>query len=554
MIAFLNPWLWCGLLAIGVPIYLHLQRKDRESVQFFGAMRFLEDQPIVSRPPMRIRDILLFLLRCLALLLIVAGLSRPYFDKNAGGNVSSTVYLLDNSLSRQAGHGLDHDREHLLSLLGSATSRSQIAVVELAGQPKVLVNFSDTPDEARAKVAKIEPTSQRGSILAGLRSADVLLKSSIGAQKQIVVLSDLQKNQWSENISSPPFLAPGEVVFPSLPEEETRPNAYVQDPKAIRVFINDSSIVQVTATIGHTPGFAAEGTGTLTINDEVLSSHPVKIDEKMAQTSVTTQLAVPQDKWVLGSLNIETKPDELPGDNTAYFASPPLHEGHIAILSTSIYLNLALSGEIAKGHWITEKIEPTQLEAKIANPDQDADVLVIDGNYLQSETARQLARHYLQTGRGLFVCVGELSTLLDGFLEEMNFSPLTRLAPDREAPLEPIRYFASDSPVFKPFSSADFCNLLEVRVGDTVRLASKDAKPILFSQSGSPILFEGTKYSGHYLLATFQFDRSQTDWVLHPSFVPFLDLAIDSLRPQPNLTTAVEPGEVWQVKLPETCR
>ncbi len=183
-------------------------------------------------------------------------------------------------------------------------------------------------------------------------------------------------------------------------------------------------------------------------------------------------------------------------------------------------------------------------------PDKDADVLMIDANYLQSSQGRGLVHRYLQEGRGVFIMVGRLTTLLTGFLEEMGFEP--RPAADNSTPkaLEPIRYFSSESPIFKPFLIPDFSNLLEVRMGDCVHLESKMGKPLMFSQEGDGLLFEGSRDKGRFLLTTFAFDRAQTDWVVHPSFVPFLDSALEYLRPQPNLNATLEPGEIWLAPIP----
>ena len=87
-------------------------------------------------------------------------------------------------------------------------------------------------------------------------------------------------------------------------------------------------------------------------------------------------------------------------------------------------------------------------------------------------------------------------------------------------------------------------------MGDPVHLAARDAKPILFAQNGDALLFDGSKDNGRYLLSTFAFDRRQTDWVIHPSFVPFLDSALQYLRPQSTLNATLEPGEVWLAQLP----
>lgn len=552
MINFLNPWLWLGVVALGAPLWLHLRRKDREKVIHFTGLRFLENQPLASRPPLRLKHLLLFLLRLLAVLLFVAAFSRPYLPQKGDMATSSKVYVLDNTLSRQAEHGLERDKDYLLGRIRHASSREQIAVVELGSQPRVLVNFGDTPEQAEQKVRALEPTTERGTMISALRQADILLKQSIGEGKGIVVLTDYQKNQWNENGNAPPFFKPGLVTLLPFSGVETRPNFYAADPKVQTAFIGDRTFVQFTGLIGHT-GDVKSAVVSLTANGREILHRTITLDEKTDKINLVTQWETDPNTWLQGSLSVTADTDDLPQDNAIYFSVPPITEGKLALLSKSYYLQAALSSPVARGHWSVQNLQPAKLQDTLsAPPASDADILMIDGDYLQSEQARQLVQRYFQSGRGVFIMVGHISTLLTGFLEGLGFDPQTRLEPNASAPLTPIRYFAPESPIFRPFTMPDFCNLLEVRMGDTVHLAAREAKPILFSQDGDPILFDGSKDNGRYLLSTFGFERHQTDWVIHPSFVPFLDSALQYLRPQSTLNATLEPGEVWLVQVPAT--
>src|SRR3954451_2779900 len=114
--AFLNPWLWLGALAIAAPIWLHLRRKQETNLVEFSALRFLDDQPEPRQSPRRLRNILLFALRTLALLLLVAAFAWPYLTGADTAPIKeSRVYVLDNTMSHQANDGFGHDRDHILT-------------------------------------------------------------------------------------------------------------------------------------------------------------------------------------------------------------------------------------------------------------------------------------------------------------------------------------------------------------------------------------------------------------------------------------------------------
>src|SRR6266481_3768234 len=213
--SFLNPWLWLGALALGAPIWLHLRRKRESNVVQFAALRFLEDQPQPRQSPLRLRDLILFSLRALALLMIVAAFAWPFLrGVEAAPIKESRVYILDNTLSHQANNGFGHDRDQLVKELGEAPPNLQIAVIELTANPRVLVGFSEDRAGALDTLRKLQPSFQRGSYLAAFRQANLLLADSLGAQRRIVFLADNQENQWRENVNTPPFLRDTRIDLP----------------------------------------------------------------------------------------------------------------------------------------------------------------------------------------------------------------------------------------------------------------------------------------------------------------------------------------------------
>jgi hypothetical protein len=78
---------------------------------------------------------------------------------------------------------------------------------------------------------------------------------------------------------------------------------------------------------------------------------------------------------------------------------------------------------------------------------------------------------------------------------------------------------------------------------------ASDATPLLFTDAGDPLLFESSGQR-RMLLTAFPFDRDATDWPRHPTFVPFLDLCLQSLRREPPAPTDLAPREVGVFHLP----
>ena len=74
---FLNPLLLIGALGIALPILAHLLNRFQVQSTDWAAMRFLNSSVRVRSRQIRLRDLLLLILRCLALILLVFALARP---------------------------------------------------------------------------------------------------------------------------------------------------------------------------------------------------------------------------------------------------------------------------------------------------------------------------------------------------------------------------------------------------------------------------------------------------------------------------------------------
>src|SRR5215471_8927071 len=100
---FLSPIFWLGIAAVAAPILVHLVRRARARKVEFPALLFVRQVPQRTIRRRTLHNLLLLLLRCLAILFIVLAFTRPFFSDRGRAKSSSaagaTVILLDNSLS-----------------------------------------------------------------------------------------------------------------------------------------------------------------------------------------------------------------------------------------------------------------------------------------------------------------------------------------------------------------------------------------------------------------------------------------------------------------------
>lgn len=545
--AFLNPWFWLGALALGVPIWLHLRRRQETNLVQFSALRFLDDEPVPRQSPLRLRNFLLFMLRTLALLSVIAAFAWPFLrNANTLPIKESRVYILDNTLSHQANDGSSSDRARLLSELSKAPANIQVAVVELAASPRTLVAFGDSRETAREKLGDLQPSFQRGSYLAAFRQASSLLANSLGAEKHIVLLGDNQENQWNENVSTPPFLRNVQVDVPKA-TAPFLPNLSVAEPRIQRVFLGDKSLVNFTAKLGHI-GDTKTANIILRANGQTVFNRPIDLEKQPGSIMLQAQWEADPTLWLRGDVSVEGAPDALTADNRVYFSLPPVVEGKVALLAQSHYLRVALSPEIMRGQWATRVLDPTKLPDELA-ANQDAEVLCIESNFLQSGDARKLLWRYLSNGRGVILLVNRVTPAITGCLRELGFEVEGTVNVGKDAP-EKFEFILSNHPIFHPFLSPEYGNLMDIKVSKYTRLQSKQAMPLVFSGRGAGLFFQGTKLQGKLFVAAFGMDRESTSWPVHQTFIPFLDLALQTARADDPTPTTFEPGEVTMIQLP----
>ncbi len=545
--SFLNPLFWLGALALAAPVWLHLRRKAETNQIKFSALRFLDDQPLARRDPFRLRDLLLFIVRALALLLLVAAFAWPYRHTAAELVVKeSRVYILDNTLSHQANNGFARDRDQMLKEIAKAGRDTQIAVVELAAKPRVLVSFGDDRAAAADKLKDLQPSFQRGSYLAAFHQANTLLANSFGERKRIILYGDNQENQWAENLNSPPFLKNVEIEIPK-PAAASAANLSLSEPRLQRIFLGDKSLVNLTMQLAHT-GEAKSADVTLRMNGQLIFTRTVEFDKQPGPIVLTAQWEADPKLWLRGEAIVTGEPDVLPADNQLFFSLPPLAEGRIALLAQSPYLRSALSPDVMRGQWATRILEPTQLASEFSN-DQDADVLVIESNYLQLSDARKLFHRYLENGRGVFLLVNRLTPAITGYLRELGFEP-ENPRDTGAAKSERLKYVMGNHPIFHPFVSSDYGNLMEVKVSKYFPLKAPNALPLILSETGVGLFYQAMKTKGKLFVSAFGFDRDQTSWPLHQTFIPFLDLTLQAARAEDPTPINFEPGEVGLIQLP----
>ncbi len=201
--SFVNPLFLLGALAAGIPILLHLIKRERALRIEFPSLMFLRR---VSRKTIRyqkVRHLLLLLLRVLAILFLVLAFLRPYRDipvaaASAGQRTTAHVILLDNSMSMDYRDHWDRARAAAAGIAAGMREGDQAAVLEFSDQTLVRVPLtgerSAVVDDLRQG---IQLTDRPTKYAQALKVAEKVALDARTGRKVIHLISDFQKSGWA---------------------------------------------------------------------------------------------------------------------------------------------------------------------------------------------------------------------------------------------------------------------------------------------------------------------------------------------------------------------
>lgn len=336
--------------AVAVPLLIHLMRRRIGARLEFPAARYLLRAEREHSRTLRIRNLLLMLLRVVALLAIAVAAARPIARwLGAGHAPTALAIVIDNSLSTSAVVNgrplLDQFKSMAREVLSSATPADRLWLVTIDGHVR-----GGSPALLRDEISRLEPIDGAGDPVAALSRAATAVRGAGLEARQIALVTDGQGTEWQRTpaIADAQLLIYAPVVHPpanhAVTLAEARPTRWTpRGSVAARFLSRDSTTFRMTIN-GRT-----FGRGTAAPNEEVV-----------------VRAAPPERGWVPGTVEIE--PDELAGDNVRYFA---LWIGPAP----------AVSGSPGAGPFVKNAIDVLRSSERVAD---GRDIAVVSGDELSS--------------------------------------------------------------------------------------------------------------------------------------------------------------------------
>jgi hypothetical protein len=201
--SFLTPLFFLGVAALAAPVLVHLVRRTRARRVQFPALVFVRQVPQRTIRRRTLHNLLLLLLRCLAILLIVIAFTRPFFNSGSAARDTSaagaTVILVDNSLSMRR-EGLFAEAQRRAEMrIDESRADEQVALLSFDKRYTVVNRFTTDKNRLQQAVGSLSAGWDGTDYEQALRGAESLLNEvETTGPKRIVLISDFQAPGWKQ--------------------------------------------------------------------------------------------------------------------------------------------------------------------------------------------------------------------------------------------------------------------------------------------------------------------------------------------------------------------
>ncbi|MDZ7771365.1 MAG: BatA domain-containing protein [Balneolaceae bacterium] len=255
---FLNPLFLLGLLAVAVPVVIHLINIHRPRTVAFSTLAFFRELQKSTLRRIRIKRYLLMALRAAAVLLLALALARPFLpptlsSTSGSGEARIRVLLVDNSpsMSRVGPSGplIDRAREVAGMILDRAGAGDQFMVATTNGEGRAgtLVNAS----RARELVNEIEPVPRGNYLPQVLEGIAASLEESTATGVVLYLISDGQASQFagSGEVELGDHASDHMVIQPVLLDEADQQNVSIASVELGGQMVNQGSPVELLVDV-----------------------------------------------------------------------------------------------------------------------------------------------------------------------------------------------------------------------------------------------------------------------------------------------------------------
>ena len=409
MLNFINTSILIGLVGVFIPLIIHLLARQKVKKIYFSSILFLKQIQKQHFKRMQIRQILLLVLRCLAVLFIILAFARPTFKSGTlfhGGAHASAVLAVDQSMSMARGEVWAKAMTAADGVADMLDAEDQSAVlIDPAVIPPLLRNENS---HLHQKIEQLTPQYAFPAMESILKTGDTLL-SSTDLNREIYYISDLQAASFSDTTDSTLRFSHLDHFF-IIPVQEDVPNIALVDGGIGNQIITPGGSLRIFAQVQNYSDRTSEGVLVrLFVNERAVAQKIVTLPSGVS-TKVAFSFTPEASGWMTGEIEIED--DAFPQDNRFYFTMDLPARIKVLILAGRQEDILPIRYALAP---IENSADFKILEGLIGLDWSDAishaDVVFMNNCPTLTELELQSVRRFRNRGGGLIVIPGSATDL-----------------------------------------------------------------------------------------------------------------------------------------------
>ena len=569
MFSFLNPgFLWALPLA-GIPILIHFLSKRRLPEIRFPTVMFLRALEPREIRRLRLREILLLILRTLAILLLVCAFARPSVQPKAAAAraAAAVAVVIDDSesmgaMDEQGRPRIEGARERGLAIVDAARGGDEIAITTTTGPDAPLANRSGDRVRLTRTVRQIGATWLPGNVEQALERARRFLGRSSLRAREVYVISDFQATNFTKGAREKVALlsrAGARVVL--LPVVSSRvPNHALEDlDPALRPGPQGKGLEMRARLVNHADAPSERLSVRARLGDALIGGGDVTLqadESRWASLPIDWRAGAGAAAEIKGKapVVVESDVDALAGDDRrfAVLGAPrrlrvlrivESRAGEPASRFTALALDPAQDGS---GGYVVETGTPASL---LGLGRSRYDVVLLEDIASLSSDAEGRLRSFLREGGGLVIGLGPHADL--DYYGHKLFPGVVDLALEgteraSEGQAFEIRARAPAHPILEGLSLAVGSPLTQSRLTAVSkgRITSSRAEAIVTTTGGLPVVVAAQQVS--IFLGSFSDDWG--DLPYSGAFVPLVRGLVDHAARAASL----ESGDLSLVGRPPT--
>ncbi|MFT5884777.1 MAG: hypothetical protein ACI9IP_001234 [Arcticibacterium sp.] len=535
---FLHPGILWGLLALAVPIIIHLFNFRKTRKVYFTNVAFLKKVETETTSFRKLKQWFILLSRLLFIAALVLAFAQPFIPSKNGVDSNATAkgingLYLDNSLSMS--NTTDNKRfidlavikiDELLSLFKNQQN-IQLTSNDFSGEDQ----FANSASKVKDRLTDVR-FSSKGRTLSSVykRQSSMAEKETSGTGNNFFWFSDFQKSTAGDLVSLK-FDSTDKIYLVPVQGEVSR-NIFVDS-----IWLSSPFVREMQNAVLYVKVFNS--------GNQPVEKMPIKLFMDGVQTS-TSSVSVLPESYSTGSFNftvrdkgvhrgaISFNDQPITFDNEKYFVlnvSPPVNILHLYDESSS-------SDYLAKLYANDSLFNFTQFNIRNFNLERlgAANLVILEGAKLIEDSMAEGLNDFLSEGGSVFLIPG-LSTDITSYQNFLGNAGISSFAIDYVSLQNRIELEVPDrsQPFFddvfeQSISTKDILNLPSAQM---VWTWSGIGQKLLTLKNGKSFLTKTPFRKGSLYLLGAPLDRKHGNFAEHALFVPtFFKVAAMSMKPR----------------------